>query len=172
MEQHLHSDLRKRVITFTTFFRFIFSTAERLLNFSFEFNLVLSLALSGQSWTKDCPHRGIRAAEWFSSYANFPVSAGPFNGSRRRVDYRRKFTGWHNFRCQPKKPNPIFASVARPLVEYPGKFINHRLRKRESHRSIWRFISNSLPPVINFSCLLTCYHFSWIRNTLRYVSWN
>lgn len=42
----------------------------------------------------------LRAVEWFSSYANFPVSAGcSFNGFRRCTDYRRKFTGRHNFRA-------------------------------------------------------------------------
>lgn len=146
---------------------------------SFEFNLILSLASSSQSRTKDCPQSGyLHTAEWFSSYVNFRVSAGLFNGSRQRVDYRRKFTRWHNFRaarCSPKKASlPSSVSVARPFVEYPGKFINHRLRKRKGHRSIWRTISNPLPPVLNFSRRI-CYHSSRIFTNQKYlhrVSWN
>lgn len=60
----------------------------------------------------------LHAVEWFSSYANFPVSAGTFNGSRRYVDYRRKFTGWHNFRAArcAQKAVLILASIAHPFL--------------------------------------------------------
>ena len=107
----------------------------------------------------------------FSSIRRSIQSVSP----TRRVDYRRKFTGWHNFRaarCSPKKASPIFVSVARPIVEYPRKFINHRLRKCEGHRSIWQAISNSLQYYI-FHVVIARHEFSQIRNIflLRYVSW-
>lgn len=112
----------------------------------------------------------LRVAEWFPSYANFPASAGPFNGSR--IDYRRKFTRWYNFRrawYPPEKANPAFVSVARLFVEHPGKCINRRLRKR----SIWRVIANFLlPSVLNFShrtCDFRYCEFSSIREKHVYT---